>query len=374
MNRARWFAIGAATVTVVLGGGAALAASGSSDPASTFLGDVAERLGISEGKLEGAIEDATIARIDADVAAGRITKKEGEALKDRVRSGDGPLIVPSFRGPGVGLGPIAPLGLGLVPGLPGGVDLPERAADYLGMDAADVRGAMRDGKSLAELAKDNGKSVEGLKNALRDAIREDADKAVEDGLLTKDQADHLVEKLSAAVDELVEAEHPPALTFGPGGPGVEYGPVRPAKPGLFPGGPPGADPIATALDYLGLDGADLREAVRDGKSLADLAKDKGRSVDGLKEALRDAIRKDADKAIEDGVLTKEQADRLVEKFGNAVDKFVERRLKDGFDFKFEGGGRGFGLRLHIAPEGGTPAPRGPGDSSFGPTIVPPQPI
>lgn len=52
--------------------------------------------------------------------------------------------------------------------------------------------------------------------------------------------------------------------------------------------------------------------MRDGKSLADLAKDKGKSVDGLKKALRDPIRKDADKAVEDGVLTKEQADRLVE--------------------------------------------------------------
>ena len=70
--------------------------------------------------------------------------------------------------------------------------------------------------------------------------------------------------------------------------------------------------METAADYLGLDAADVREALRDGESLADLAKDKGKSVDGLKKALRDPIRKDGDKAVEDGVLTKEQADRLVE--------------------------------------------------------------
>jgi lambda repressor-like predicted transcriptional regulator len=70
--------------------------------------------------------------------------------------------------------------------------------------------------------------------------------------------------------------------------------------------------METAADYLGLDTADVREALRDGESLADLAKDKGKSVDGLKKALRDPIRKDGDKAVEDGVLTKEQADRLVE--------------------------------------------------------------
>ena len=64
-----------------------LAASGSSNPPADFMGDVAKRLGISQHRLEGAIEDATIARIDAAVAAGDVTKEEGEALKERVRSG-----------------------------------------------------------------------------------------------------------------------------------------------------------------------------------------------------------------------------------------------------------------------------------------------
>jgi lambda repressor-like predicted transcriptional regulator len=371
MNRARWFAVGAAALAVALGGGAALAASGSSDPASEFLGDVAKRLGISEGKLEDAIEDATIARIDADVAAGKITKEEGETLKARVRSGEGPAIVPGLRGPDAGLGPGGPLKRGFLPGLPGADPL-ATAADYLGMDVAEVREAVGDGKSLAELARDRGKSVEGLKNVLQDAIREDADQAVEDGLVTEEQADRVAEKLSAAVDELVETSRP-GLKFGFGGPALEYGPVGPARPGFLPGGPPGADLIRTAVEYLGMDAAEVREALRDGKSLADLAEEKGKSLGGLKKALRDAIRKDADQTVEDGMLTREQADRLVEKFGNAVDKFVEGGLRSGFDFEFEGRG-GFGLHLHIAPERGVPAPRGPGDSSFRPTIIPPQPI
>ena len=73
----------------------------------------------------------------------------------------------------------------------------EKAADYLGMDAADLRKALDDGKSLADLAKDKGKSVEQLEQALREAIRKDADKAVDHGTLTKEQADHIVEKLGS---------------------------------------------------------------------------------------------------------------------------------------------------------------------------------
>jgi hypothetical protein len=151
-------------LAVVLGGGTALAASGSGNPASDLVGDVAERLGISRDKLENAIEDATIARIDSAVAAGEITKEEGEALKERVRSGDLAAIPPSFRGPGPGGGPLTPPGA-FGPGRLPGTDLLDTAADYLGMDEADVREALRDGRSLADLAKDKGESIDALKQA-----------------------------------------------------------------------------------------------------------------------------------------------------------------------------------------------------------------
>lgn len=154
MNRTRWLAIGAAGLAVVLGGGAALAASGSSNPASDFLGEVADRLGISESKLEGAIEDATIARIDDAVAAGKVTREEGDALKDRVRSGDLPPILPDFLGPGRAFGPDPRM---VAPAPFPSTDLFDAAVDYLGIDRSDLRDAFRDGKSLADLAKEKGK-------------------------------------------------------------------------------------------------------------------------------------------------------------------------------------------------------------------------
>jgi hypothetical protein len=204
MNGRRWLVTAAAGLAAVVGGGAALATTGSSDPDSDFFGDVAKRLGISQDKLEGAIEDATVARIDAAVERGDLTKEQGDELKKRVRSGDGPVILPGFRGPKLGIGPLGPPGKGFFPGPFPGFDFVEKAADYLGMDAADVRKALRDGKSLADLAKDKGKSVDGLEQTLRDTIRADADKAVDDGVLTKEQADRIATKLGSAVDDLVE--------------------------------------------------------------------------------------------------------------------------------------------------------------------------
>jgi lambda repressor-like predicted transcriptional regulator len=320
-----------AALAVVFGGGAGLAAAGSANPASSFLGDVAERLGISQGKLENAIEEATIARIDAAVAAGDLTKEQGDELKRRVRSGDAPSILPNFRG-----GPGLMFGRPGVPFMPGPeTDLLDAAAGYLGMDADDVHQALHAGKSLADLAKDKGKSVDGLEQALRDAIREDADKAVDDGALTQEQADRMVEKLSGAVDELVNDAHR----------GLGFGLLRPRAvtvPPLEAMVPlPLRDLMRTAADYLGVDMADVDRALHDGKSLADLAQDKGKSVDGLEQALHDAIRKDADKAVDEGALTTEQADRLADKLGSTVDELVEG---------------GVGLRFRIAPAHPVPAP------------------
>lgn len=356
MNRTRWIASAAAGLAVVVGGGAALAASGSSDPAADFVGDVAKRLGISQDRLEDAIEDATIARIDAAVAAGDITKEEGEALKERVRSGDVPGVLPGFGGPGRGLGAVGPAGV-LGPGVPGagpfaGSDLLDTAAGYLDMHEADVRRALHDGKSLADLAKDRGKSVDGLENALRDEIRRAADRAADDGSLTREQADLLVEKLSGAVDELVQKGAIPGLEFGFRAPRFGHGPPGPLGPlekGILPGAFPGSGLLERAADYLGMTGAELREALRDGKPLANVAKDKGRSVEGLKRTLRDAIREDADQAVEHGVLTDEQADALAERLGSVMDRVVEGGLRDGFDLDFRGGDGKFEFHLRFAP-------------------------
>jgi hypothetical protein len=214
-DRKRLLAVGAALAAIVVGGGAALAASGSSDPASSFLADVAKRLGISETKLADAIKDAQIARVDAAQARGDLTKEQADALKERIRSGDEPAILPGFRGRGLGPGPlgIGPLGRGLGLGHHGfglafahGGEVLQAAAGYLGVTEAELRASLAGGKSLAQVAKDRGKSVDGLKDAVKQAIRADVDRAVEGGMLTKEQGDRLYDRLSGGVDRLVDGK------------------------------------------------------------------------------------------------------------------------------------------------------------------------
>ena len=74
--------LGIAVALAAAGGGAAaIAASGSESPAAenqAIIDDAAKQLGISPDKLGAALKQALSDRIDAAVAAGRLTKAEGD--------------------------------------------------------------------------------------------------------------------------------------------------------------------------------------------------------------------------------------------------------------------------------------------------------
>jgi hypothetical protein len=329
-GRRRWLTIGAVAAVFAVGAGAGIAATGGGGDG--FLAGVAKRLGISEDKLEDAIRAEQLARIDQAVRDGDLTEEQGERLKERVRSGDP--LGPLGRGFGLGLGPspgFDPLprgdfGLGRGFGriLKGAGDQLEAAAEYLGLTRAELMEELSDGDSLAEVAREQNKPVDGLKTAMKNALKEDLDAAVDDGVVTRSQADELDEKLSAGIDHLVERGLGLPKGFGRGF-GFAFG---------------GGELLETAADYLGVTEPQLRQELRDGESLADVAREQGKSVDGLKTALRNAIEADLDKAVEDGVLDRDRASDLQEELSEHVDELVENGRGFGFKLRF-GAGRGF---------------------------------
>jgi hypothetical protein len=178
--------IAALAVALLGGGAAAVAATQSSSPHRAYLNDVARRLGVSPGALANAIQAARIDRIEAAVAAGRLTRAQGEALKQRVREGHG--LLP---------------GGGLLTGGRAGVIAP--AASYLGVSPAKLRSERRQGKSLAQIAASTrGKSVEGLKAALMAAAQRRLNAAVASGRITAHEANEVLSGLSTHIQGLLE--------------------------------------------------------------------------------------------------------------------------------------------------------------------------
>jgi DNA-binding CsgD family transcriptional regulator len=78
------------------------------------------------------------------------------------------------------------------------------SAGYLGLSRSELLSRLREGKSLAQIAEAQGKSVEGLKQAIRGAIVARLDSAVASGRLTEAKKQRLLERLDAVIDDLVQ--------------------------------------------------------------------------------------------------------------------------------------------------------------------------
>jgi hypothetical protein len=220
MRTRRILVFGAFVAILAIGGGVAAADGGVAGDQNTFLNDVAKRLNVTPAALKAALKGASDDRIDAAVAAGKITKAQGDALKARTAQGG----VPFFGGPhggGFGHG-------GFGHGGPGSLDA---AATYLGMTEDELHTALESGKTLAQIAKDKGKTVDGLKSALTAATKTKLDAAVKAGTLTQAQADALLKRLTDHLDDLVNGTglHPDGDGDGFGHHG--FGGPLPSQPG-----------------------------------------------------------------------------------------------------------------------------------------------
>jgi hypothetical protein len=202
----RKVAAGAAAFLAVAGGGAAIAATQLSpkQESQAVLNDAAKELGVSPSDLSSALKSALEKRIDAAVAEGRLTKGQGDELKQRVESGDFPLFgIPGF-GPAHGSFEHHEMFGGL-----------DSAATYLGVSEDELRSELESGKSLADVAKAKGKSVNGLVDALVADARKHLDAEVSEGDLTQDQADEILSRLQEGIKAMVNGERPSGLP-GPG--------------------------------------------------------------------------------------------------------------------------------------------------------------
>jgi polyhydroxyalkanoate synthesis regulator phasin len=224
VSHKRKVAAGTAAALALAGGGAAIAAKklgfSSSSENKAVVNDAAKQLGVQPTALSNAIKKALSDRVDAAVAAGRLTKEQGAKLKQRIQSGQAPL----FGVPG-----------GFNGGHMGHVMGIDAAATYLGLTKAQVDSRLESGKTLAQIAKDENKSVDGLITALKDDAKQKLDDAVSAGRLTKAQEEQILSDLDQRITDLVNGKMtrpsgpPGGFGFGDG-PGSGGGP-----PAGFPG-------------------------------------------------------------------------------------------------------------------------------------------
>jgi hypothetical protein len=186
-------AVGAGAALAVVGAGGAVAANRLSptEESKAVVEDAARQLGVDPAKLSAALQQALDNRIDEAVRAGRLTEKQAEAMKSRIEAGQFPLLGLGHRGFGHR----------------GFRDL-DAAAAFLGVGEVALRERLREGETLAEVAKAEGKSVDGLVTAIVAATTKRLDTAVAAGRVTKSQRDLIVASLKQRTAEIVNGTFP----------------------------------------------------------------------------------------------------------------------------------------------------------------------
>jgi ribosomal protein S20 len=219
---------------------------------------------------------------------------------------------------------------------------------------------------LNDVAKRLNVTPQQLSAALKAASLDRLDAAVKAGVLTQAQADRIRQRIQQGGTA--------PLLFGPGelAPGgVGQAPGRPGlapdgAPGIAPGGAPGIAPdgapglapnrgpglapngpvgpgglaprgllrgsrrfgshapLAAAAEYLGLTDAQLLSDLGSGKSLAQVAKTRGKSVAGLEQTMVAAIKSRLDQAVSAGQITKAQEQKVLSRLAARINRRVNR--------------------------------------------------
>ena len=212
----------------------------------------------------------------------------------------GPMGGMFFGGPG-GIGIRGFAG----PGGPGGggagvltSDVLTPAAGFLGISVSTLASDLAGGKTLAQEATAKNKKADDLIAAIVAAQKTNLDNEKAAGWITADQETAILDRYKDAVTDLVNSGPP------------------------VPGNGRVGGLLQTAATFLGMSVSDLQADLKAGKSLADEAKAKGKSVDDLVAALLAPAKKNLDQAVTDQKITQAQETAILNKMTQGLTNLV----------------------------------------------------
>jgi uncharacterized protein YidB (DUF937 family) len=154
---------------------------------------------------------------------------------------------------------------------------------------------------LSDLASRLGISVDALKGNIADSEKALIDKALADGKINQTQADDLKAR--------VDAGEKIYFRFMFGGP---HGGMR----GII------NNIVDEAAKVLGIDSSEVKDGLKAGTSLQDIASAHGMSADAFKSALLAQAKSDLDAKVADGTITQDKADEIYQHFSDNIDNIV----------------------------------------------------
>lgn len=178
----------------------------------------------------------------------------------------------------------------------------EVLTETLDMTAEELRDAFAEGKTAAEIAVEQGVSVDDLQAALVEAATERIDRAVADDRLDADRAAQLKAELDDRISEMINSTPGDRLGHHHGHRGAR------------------GERAEALAEFLGLTTDDLRAAFSEGLTLAEVAEDQGVSEDDLVAFLLEQLEARLGQAVENGRF---DADDVEDKLADAEERIEE---------------------------------------------------
>jgi uncharacterized protein (DUF433 family) len=170
------------------------------------------------------------------------------------------------------------------------------AAEAIGIEPSELIAELRNDSTIAEVAEAHGVDPTVVVDAIVAEESERLDQAVEDGVLTREEADERLSEFESRAADLVNGELPMPLEGRM--------PIM-GHPGLwgFADGP-----IAAAADAIGIGPVRLLAELRDGSTIADVAEAHGVDLADVVDAVVASMQERLDAAVDNGWISQEQAD------------------------------------------------------------------
>jgi transposase-like protein len=185
---------------------------------------------------------------------------------------------------------------------PGGQSL----ATFLGINATDLRTALRNGQTLAQVAQAHGKSTDDLKTFLTNQMKQRLDQAVQANRITAAQEQTRLTQFTGNLDKLINTNFQQLQSQRPPGPrGAGFGVANQA--------------LAT---FLGMNLTDLRAALQNGQTLTQIAQAHNQTADSLKTFLTNQLKSRLDQAVQAGRLTAAQEQTRLSQYTANLDKLI----------------------------------------------------
>jgi hypothetical protein len=179
---------------------------------------------------------------------------------------------------------------------------------------------------LDDVAKRLNTTRDNLRTAVAGAEKDSIQQRVQSGQLTQDQANRLTQRIDQSGPFWPGA----GFARGAGGagagarrPGPFRQPGQPGQPGQRGGGPDSV--LNTVAATTGYTVQEVRDQLRQGKSLVDVGASKGKSEDDLKTAIQTSIRQRLDAQVKAGTITQDQSNRLYDRATAGLDRLLTRK-------------------------------------------------